>query len=228
MGKTLPILGIAAAVLAAAFACAVTGDAVPLLAMLFLVGVAIALFVQARALPVLLGVGLLLAAASAILYYAPFIGEGGKVYLAGMPDFFQGPYQAALCVLAWVAILVARQEEVEPTWMLAIGPIFAGIAILAMLFIPSSQFGNFGNSVNIIAGVLCLTLIVPMAFLLRGPREEPEPAPSPFQPVRPVPPGLRPAPPVKAAPTFAAPLKKAPAPAPPPPGQTTANRSPPK
>lgn len=227
MGKTLPILGIVAAVLAAALACAVTGDAVPVIAMLFLVAVAIALFVQARALPVLLGVALLLAAASTILYYAPFIGEGGKVYLADMPDFFQGPYQAALCVLAWVAILVARQEEVEPTWMLAVGPVVAGIAILTMLFIPSQQFGNFGNSINIIAGVLGLTLIVPMGFLLRGPREEPPPAPSPFQPVRVVPPGLKPAQPVKPLPTFAAPLKKAPAP-PPPPGQPPHGRSPPK
>ena len=229
MGKVLPILGIVAAVLSAAFAWAVVGPVVPFIVMGFLFVCAVFLFLEKKMAPVLYGVVLILLAFTTLLYFAPFAGEGGRQYIGNPPDFFKGPYEAALCVVAWAAILVARNEEMEPTWFLAAGPVLAGISILLMLFIPSSQFGNFANSINVVAGVLCLLLAVPMGFLLRGPAPEPALAPSPFQPTRSVPPGLKPAGPAKTIPTVAAPLKKAPAHLPPDaPPKAPVRKSPPK
>ncbi len=229
MGKSLPVVGIVAAVFGAAFSWAVVGPLVPFLVLLFLLAAALFLILERRATPVFLGVALALAGLSALLYFNPIVREGGTL-VPRLPDLFNGPYQAALCVLAWVAILLARQERVEPAWMLAAGPVAAGIAILTMLFIPSNQFGNFGNGANILAGLLCLLLVAPMVLLLRAPADAeaaPTPVPPAFapSPVRPVPGGLKPAGPPKTIPTVAAPLRKAPASSPPPAPQ---KRAPPK
>ncbi len=228
MGKVLPILGIVAAVLSAAFAWAVVGPVIPGIVLLFLWLVAIFLFMERSLQPVLAGALLLLLGLSALLYFNPVVRQGSNL-IPDLPALFEGPYQAALCVIAWGAILLARNQEVEPTWMLAAGPLAAALAVLAMVLTPQAQFGNYERPINIAAGVLSLSLIVPMAMLLRGPREAPAPAPSPFQPTRSVPPGLKPAGPVKTIPTVAAPLKKAPAHLPPDaPPKGPARKSPPK
>jgi hypothetical protein len=217
MRKLLPAVGLVAALLGALFSVALKAnvEAIPLVVLAFLLLTAVLLFVEARLVPVLAGVAVVLAAFSALLFYAPFVGSG-KTYVADPPDFFHGPFESALLLVGWAAILLARQEDVEPTWVLGVGPLAAGLAILAMLFIPSKDFGTVGGA-NLVAAILCLALAVPMARLMGdGGDDEPAPVADPFapSPTRPVPNGLKPAGPVKETPTLTAPVKTVPAKAP--------------
>ncbi|MEA3143697.1 MAG: hypothetical protein QOG31_1021 [Thermoplasmata archaeon] len=169
MTKALAIFGIVGVALAALLAFAVSGDLVPLVVLLFLVACGIVLFLQRSALTTVLGIVLVLLGLSALLYYNPITGSNGTEYLPQLPAYFHGAYMPTLVVLAVVALLVAGRDDVEPAWTGYLGLAAALLAILLVVFIPATQFGNFANPLGIGVAVLVLILLFPLIALLRGP-----------------------------------------------------------
>lgn len=169
MGKAIGILGIVGAVLAALLSSAVSGDLVPILVLLFLLGSSVVLFLQRSTLTTILGIVLILLGLSALLYYNPIAGKDGSEYLPTLPAYFHGAFLPTLAILGVVALLLAARGDVEPAWAGYLGLAAALAAIALVAAVPQGQFGNFANPTGIAAAVLALVLLVPLVAALRSP-----------------------------------------------------------
>ncbi len=174
MGRTLPILGIVAAVFSALVALVLVDVAALVFLPAALAG-AVFLFLERRLAGVVGGLVVLVLSVPAVF------GLLGNVATedSGSVDFgIAEDVGRALAVVALLAVPAAtvwsRWEDAEPRWLAIAGLSVTGLAAV-LAFVNRADLVDQSNGLTLFVGVLCLAALSPMVPLLRSP---PSPAPS--------------------------------------------------
>lgn len=166
MAKVVPILGIVCAVVAALFAGNITpSPALPIIALLLCIAVAVVAFLSRTPLGLGAGIVILVLGVLTLAWFTPIQGDGKDI----VPNLSElGIKLLSISLLAAVAwILVANRNTLQPTWMPYVGFGLLALAVVLVLVQPGSEFGTF-TPVGMLAGLACLLLVWPMVVLLRG------------------------------------------------------------
>lgn len=167
MAKTLAVLGIAGAVMAA-LALLVLANLALLLVPLFAIGAAI--FVMREANPMAKAIGIV----TILLSIIAVLGLIGSVSLKGGGGTSFGisvDVGVALAVLAALMIPVAvsllRRDEIEPEWLAMAGLGAAALCVI-LAFVGLNGITNHATGLTLTAGILALVAISPSIGLLRS------------------------------------------------------------
>jgi hypothetical protein len=177
MGKLLPILGIACAVLGLLAALVLVGAATMLVPVVAIVA-AVLLFPERSPTGIFAGLAVLALSLVALAGLVSSVNIRGAALEFGIPVDVATALAVCAAVAVPLAVTLSRWDLVAPAWLAWVGVAAAGLAVV-LAFVARDQLPHSFSPLPALVGLASLATMAPMIPLLRMDEDGPRAAPPP-------------------------------------------------